>query len=29
MLLTWHENNNFSTLWLDLDFQLEKEDIYF
>jgi hypothetical protein len=27
MLLTWHKNNNFPNLWLDLDFQLE-EDIY-
>jgi uncharacterized membrane protein len=28
MLLAWHKNNNFSNLWLDLNFQLEKEDIY-
>jgi hypothetical protein len=28
MLLTWHENNNFSNLWLDLDCQLDKEKIY-
>jgi hypothetical protein len=28
MLLTWHKNNNFPNLWLDLDFQLEEEDIY-
>jgi len=27
MLLTWHTNNNFPNLWLDLNFQLE-EDIY-
>jgi hypothetical protein len=27
MLLTWHKNNNFSNLWLDLNFQLEEEDI--
>jgi hypothetical protein len=28
MLLTWHKNNNFSNLWLDLDCQLEEENIY-
>jgi hypothetical protein len=28
MLLTWHKNNNFRNLWLDLDCQFEKEDIY-
>jgi hypothetical protein len=28
MLLTWHKNNDFSNLWLNLDFQLEKQDIY-
>jgi hypothetical protein len=26
MLLTWHKNNNFSNLWVDLDFQLEEEE---
>jgi hypothetical protein len=25
MLLTWHKNNNFSNLSLDLDYQLEKK----
>ncbi len=29
MLLTWHKNNNFSNLWLDLDCQLEEKDIYY
>jgi hypothetical protein len=29
MLLTWHKNNNFPNLWLDLDYQFEEEDIYF
>ncbi len=28
MLLTWHKNNNFPNLWLDLDFQLKEKDIY-
>jgi hypothetical protein len=28
MLLTWHNNNKISNLWLDLDFQLEEENIY-
>jgi hypothetical protein len=28
MLLTWHKNNNFTNLWLGLDFQLEEEDMY-
>jgi hypothetical protein len=28
MLLTWHKNNNFPNLWLDLDYQFEEEDIY-
>jgi hypothetical protein len=28
MLLTWHKNYNFPNLWLHLDFQPEKEDIY-
>jgi hypothetical protein len=28
MLLTWHTNNNFPNLWLDLDCQLEKKYIY-
>jgi hypothetical protein len=28
MLLTWHTNNNFPNLWLDLDCQLEEKDIY-
>jgi len=28
MLLTWHKNNNFSNLWLDIDCQLEKKNIY-
>jgi hypothetical protein len=28
MLLTWHKNNNFPNLSLNLDFQLEEEDIY-
>jgi hypothetical protein len=28
MLSTWHKNNNFSNLWLDLNFELEKENIY-
>ncbi len=28
MLLTWHKNNNFPNLWLDLDCQLEIENIY-
>jgi hypothetical protein len=28
MLLTWHKNNNFPNLWLDLDSQLKEEDIY-
>jgi hypothetical protein len=28
MSLTWHENINFLNLWLDLDFQLNKEDVY-
>jgi hypothetical protein len=27
MLLTWHKNNNFPNLWVDLDFQLEEENI--
>jgi len=29
MLLTWHKNTFFSNLWLVLDFQLEKENIFF
>ncbi len=29
MLLTWHKNNNFPNLWLDLDCQIEKTNIYF
>jgi hypothetical protein len=28
MLLTWHKNNIFPNLWLDLNCQLGKEDIY-
>jgi hypothetical protein len=28
MLLTWHKNNNFPNLWLDLHYQLEEENIY-
>jgi hypothetical protein len=28
MLLTWHKNNNFPNLWLDLDYQCEEEDIF-
>jgi len=28
MLLTWHKNNNFANLWLDLNFQLEYIYIY-
>ncbi len=28
MLLTWHKNNNFPNLQLDLDCQLEEKDIY-
>jgi hypothetical protein len=28
ILLTWHKNNNFSNLWLDLNFQLEEKNIY-
>jgi len=28
MLLSWHKNNNFLDLWLNLNFQLEEEDIY-
>jgi hypothetical protein len=28
MLLTWHKNNNFLNLWLDLDYQLEEKDMY-
>jgi hypothetical protein len=28
MLITWHKNNKFPILWLDLDCQLEEEDIY-
>ncbi len=28
MLPTWHKNNNFPNLWLDLDFQLKEKDIY-
>jgi len=27
MLLTWHKNNNFSNMWLDLNYQLELKDI--
>jgi len=25
MLLTWHKNNNFPNLWLDLDVKLKKK----
>ncbi len=28
MLLTWHKNNNFLNLWLDLDCQLEEKKFY-
>jgi hypothetical protein len=28
MLLTWHTNNNFPNLWLDLDCQFEEIYIY-
>jgi len=28
MLLSWHKNNNFLDLWLNLNFQLEQKDIY-
>ncbi len=28
MLLTWHKNNNFLNLWLDINCQLEEEDNY-
>jgi hypothetical protein len=28
MLLTWHKNNNFLNFCVDLNFQLEKENIY-
>jgi hypothetical protein len=27
MLLTWHKNNKFSNMWLDLNYQLELEYI--
>jgi hypothetical protein len=27
MLFTWHKDNNFPNLWLDLGCQLEEEDI--
>jgi hypothetical protein len=28
MLFTWHKNNSFPNLWLDLDYQFEEKDIY-
>jgi hypothetical protein len=28
MLITWHKNNNFPNMWLDLDCQLEEKDIH-
>jgi hypothetical protein len=28
MLITWHKNNNFPNMWLDLNWQLEEKDMY-